>query len=71
MCSSLKYDFVSLTSFMLIGQIADTYLAASIPQRHGVVVGGVCPGAGWVDSAELVHVVVNVGCGCQKKTTEN
>ena len=56
---------------MLIGQIADTYLAASIPQRHGVVVGGVCPGAGWVDSAELVHVVVNVGCGCQKKTTEN
>ena len=44
-----------------------TYLAADVPHGHWVVVGGVGSGAGWVDSTEFVHVVMDVS-GTYKNT---
>lgn len=47
-----------------------TYLATSVPHGHGVVVGGVRSGASRVDPAELLHVVMDVGCGCYNDFNE-
>lgn len=49
-----------------------THLAAGVPQRHGVVVGGVCPGACWIDAAQLLHIMADEGisCGAQNETKD-
>lgn len=43
-----------------------TDLAASVPQRNWVIVGGVGPGARWVDTAQLLHVVADEGVRCRE-----
>lgn len=43
-----------------------TDLAASVPQRHRVVVGGVGPGAGRIDAAQLVRIMMDEGISCRK-----
>lgn len=49
------------TSSIMAAFLHHTYLAASIPHGHWVVVGGVSSGARWVDPTELVHIVMDVG----------
>lgn len=43
-----------------------TDLAAGVPQGHWVVVGGVCPGACWIDAAQLLHIMTDVGIRCRE-----
>ena len=47
-----------------------TDLAAGAPQRHGAVVGGVGPGAGWIYATQLLHVVMDVGISCRGSMEE-
>lgn len=41
-----------------------TDLTASVPEGDWVVVGGVGPGACWVDATQLLHVVADEGVSC-------
>lgn len=52
--------------FLLHSSLTD--LAAGVPQRHGVEVGGIGPYCSWgVNSTQLVHVVMNEFVCCKKK----
>lgn len=48
-----------------------TDLAANVPHGHWVVVGRVGPEAAGVDTAELVHVVVDVSGACEQNTASS
>lgn len=55
---------------VLLVSVSRTNLAASIPQRHWAVVGGVGPGACWIDAAQLFHIMTDVGISCEDQGSE-
>ena len=64
---------IKLSKCFSLVQLHDfTNLAASVPQRHWVVVGGIGSGTCWIDAAQLVHIMTDVGICCRRhiKTQE-
>lgn len=59
-----------LSGHLRAGWAACTDLAAGVPQRNGVVVGGVGPDACRIDAAQLRGVVANVFVGCGRHPPE-
>lgn len=53
-----------LSEPLRVGRAAPTHLAAGVPQRNRVVVGGVGPDACGIDAAQLLSIVANVFVGC-------
>lgn len=52
------------TEHVSLLSVSHTNLTSRVPQGHGVVVGGVGPGAGWIDATQLLHVMLDVSISC-------